>query len=80
MYRNQEQLVFARWLRNEPHAAEKLLWHFRRVGKGCVKFHSQGVGSLWRVTTNKMDYLRSPKTPDPFARISSAPVSESDLG
>ena len=33
MCRDQVQRDFARWLRNEPTAAEKLLWHFLRGGK-----------------------------------------------
>jgi len=43
LYRDQDQRNFARRLRNEPTAAEKLLWHFLRGGKLSAKFRRQAA-------------------------------------
>jgi len=43
MYRDPSQRNFARRLRNEPTAAEKLLWHFLRGGKLGTKFRRQAA-------------------------------------
>jgi len=48
MYRDQDQHNFARRLRNEPTAAEKLFWHFLRGGKrlGCPTHRMAGVARI----------------------------------
>ena len=43
MYRDQDQREFARRMRNEPTAAEKMLWQFLRGGKLGEKFRRQAA-------------------------------------